>query len=40
MFESALFQWISSIVAGGGIGAAITYFATFKSNRRKAAAEA
>ena len=40
MFESALFQWIGSIVAGGGIGAAITYLATFKSNRRKANAEA
>jgi hypothetical protein len=25
MFESALFQWIGSIIAGGGIGAAITY---------------
>jgi DNA repair exonuclease SbcCD ATPase subunit len=40
MFESALFQWIGSIIAGGGIGAAITYLATFKSNRRKANAEA
>jgi archaellum component FlaC len=40
MFESALFQWIGSIIAGGGIGAAITYFATFKSNKRKANAEA
>ena len=40
MFESALFQWIGSIVAGGGIGAAITYLATFKSNRRMAQAEA
>lgn len=40
MFESALFQWISSIIAGGGIGAAITYIFTFKSNKRKAEAEA
>lgn len=40
MFESALFQWISTIVASGGIGAAITYLATFKSNKRKAKAEA
>lgn len=40
MFESALFQWISTIIASGGIGAAITYIATFKSNRRKANAEA
>lgn len=40
MFDSALFQWIGSIIAGGGIGAALTYFATFKSNKRKAAAEA
>ena len=40
MFESALFQWISTIVASGGIGAAITYLATFKSNKRKARAEA
>jgi hypothetical protein len=40
MFESALFQWISTIIASGGIGAAITYIATFKSNRRKAKAEA
>lgn len=40
MFESALFQWVSTIIASGGIGAAITYLATFKSNKRKAAAEA
>ena len=40
MFENALFQWIGSIIAGGGIGAVITYFATFKSNKRKANAEA
>ena len=40
MFESALFQWIGSVIAGGGIGAVITYFATFKSNKRKAVAEA
>ena len=40
MFDNALVQWIGSIVAGGGIGAMITYFATFKSNKRKANAEA
>ena len=40
MFESAIFQWIGSIIAGGGLGAVITYFATFKSNKRKAIAEA
>ena len=40
MFESALFQWIGTIIASGGIGAAITYVTTFKSNKRKAAAEA
>ena len=40
MFESALFQWIGTIIASGGIGAAITYIATFKSNKRKAEAEA
>jgi archaellum component FlaC len=40
MFESILLPWILSVVAGGGIGAGITYLATFKSNRRKAAAEA
>jgi DNA repair exonuclease SbcCD ATPase subunit len=40
MFENALFQWIGSIIAGGGIGAMITYFATFRSNKRKANAEA
>lgn len=40
MFESALFQWIGTIVASGGIGAAITYLATFKSNKRKACADA
>ena len=40
MFDNALVQWIGSIVAGGGIGAVLTYFATFKSNKRKAAAEA
>jgi hypothetical protein len=40
MFESALFQWLGSIIAGGGIGAAITYLVTFKSNKRKADAEA
>ena len=40
MLDNALFQWIGSVVAGGGIGAVITYFATFKSNQRKAKAEA
>lgn len=40
MFESALFQWFSTIVASGGIGAAITYLTTLKSNKRMAAAEA
>ena len=40
MFESALFQWIGTIVASGGIGAAITYLTTFKSNKRMAQAEA
>lgn len=40
MFESALFQWIGTIIASGGVGAAITYISTFKSNKRKAAAEA
>lgn len=40
MFESALFQWIGTIVASGGVGAAITYLTTLKSNKRKAVAEA
>ena len=40
MFESAIFQWIGSIIAGGGLGAAVTYLATFKSNKRKAVADA
>ena len=40
MFEGALFQWLGSIIAGGGLGAMITYFATFKSNKRKANASA
>lgn len=40
MFESTLFQWIGSLVAGGGIGAAIMFFVNLKSNRRKAKAEA
>ena len=40
MFESVLFQWISTIVASGGVGAAITYLATFKSRKRIAKAEA
>lgn len=40
MLESTLLPWILSVVGGGGIGAAVTYFATFRSNKRKAAAEA
>ena len=40
MFESALFQWIGSVIAGGGIGAVLTYLATFRSNKRKAQADA
>ena len=40
MFESALFQWIGTMVASGGIGAAITYLTTLKSNKRMAQAEA
>lgn len=40
MFESTLFQWIGSLIAGGGIGAAIMFFVNLKSNRRKAKAEA
>ena len=40
MFESVLFQWIGTIVASGGIGAAITYLTTLKSNKRMAQAEA
>ena len=40
MIESGLLQWIGSIVAGGGLGAIITYLATFKSNKRMANADA
>ena len=40
MFDSALFQWIGSLIAGGGIGATIMFFVNLKSNRRKAKAEA
>lgn len=40
MFDSALFQWIGSLIAGGGLGAAIMYLVNFKSNKRKARAEA
>ena len=40
MFENALIQWILTIVASGGVGATLTYFATFKSNKRMAKAEA
>lgn len=40
MIESGLLSWLGTVVAGGGIGAAITYLATFKSNKRKAIADA
>lgn len=40
MFESALFQWLGTIIASGGVGAAITYFVNLRSNKRKAQAEA
>lgn len=40
MFDSGLFQWIGSIIAGGGLGAAIMYLVNFNSNKRKAKAEA
>ena len=40
MFESTILPWILSIIAGGGIGAGLTYIATFTSNKRKAKAEA
>ena len=40
MFDSALVQWIGSLIAGGGLGAAIMFFINLKSNRRKAKAEA
>lgn len=40
MESNSLIQWLGSIIAGGGIGAALTYIATFTSNKRKAAAEA
>ena len=40
MFESALLQWIGSLIAGGGLGAAITYLATFRSKKRMAVADA
>ena len=40
MFDSALVQWIGSLIAGGGLGAAIMFFINLKSNRRKATAEA
>lgn len=40
MFDNTLFQWIGTIIASGGVGAAITYISTFKSNKRKAEAEA
>lgn len=37
---SVILQWLGSIIAGGGIGAAITYIVTFKSNKKKAEADA
>ena len=40
MFEGALFEWIGTIVASGGVGAAITYFINLRSNKRKAVADA
>lgn len=40
MFDNALFQWIGSLVASGGLGAAIMYLVNFNSNKRKAKAEA
>ena len=40
MFEGALFEWLGAIIASGGIGAAITYLTTLKSNKRMAQAEA
>ena len=40
MIESGLLSWLGTVVAGGGVGAAITYLATFKSNKRKAIADA
>lgn len=40
MFDSALVQWIGSLIAGGGLGAAIMFFINLKSNKRKAMAEA
>lgn len=40
MLEGTLLPWVLSVLGGGGIGAALTYFATFRSNKRKAAAEA
>jgi hypoxanthine phosphoribosyltransferase len=40
MFEGTLFQWIGSLIAGGGLGAAVMYLVNFNSNKRKAKAEA
>ena len=40
MFDNDLFQWIGSLIAGGGLGAAIMYLVNFNSNKRKAKAEA
>ena len=35
-----ILQWLGSIIAGGGVGAVITYIVTFRSNKKKAEAEA
>jgi hypothetical protein len=40
MESNSILQWLGSIIAGGGIGAVLTYIATFTSNKRKASAEA
>ena len=40
MFDSTLFQWIGSLIAGGSVGATIMYLVNFNSNKRKAKAEA
>jgi hypothetical protein len=35
-----ILQWLGSIIAGGGVGAVITYIVTFRSNKKKAEADA
>lgn len=40
MNDQSLFQWIGLLVGGGGLGAVITYLATFKSKNRIALADA